>query len=203
MLSAVVLAAGLSSRMENKNKLLLPYRGKTILEVTLDHLLAAGIDEVVVVTGRDAHLVGPLLERLPVRIVHNADFALGLTGSIQRGVEAAKGNGYMICLADMVWITPEEYALIGQHFTLQRELHPACICLPEYRGQKGNPVVFSDHYRGAIAAHRAPEGCREIVADNKENIYRVEMPTDHILRDIDTPGDYLAAGVPEMGQKDD
>ncbi|HEY4151261.1 MAG TPA: nucleotidyltransferase family protein [Chitinophagaceae bacterium] len=194
MLSAVVLAAGLSSRMENKNKLLLPYRGKTILEITLDHLLSAGIDEVVVVTGRDARLVGSLLERLPVCIVHNADFALGLTGSIQKGVQAAKGNGYMICLADMVLITPEEYALIGQEFTLRRELDPACICLPEYRGQKGNPVVFSDRYRAAIAAHRAPEGCRDIVAAHREHIYRVEMPTDHILRDIDTPGDYQALG---------
>ncbi len=190
MLSAVVLAAGLSSRMENKNKLLLPYRDKTILQITLANILAAGITDIVVVTGRDAALVTSLLQPLPVRMVHNPGFALGLTGSIQKGVQEAKGNGYMICLADMVWLTAADYALLQQQFALQRQLNAACICQPVYRGSRGNPVVFADTYREAILAHQAMEGCREIVEANRASVYPVEMPNDHILRDLDEPEDY-------------
>ena len=190
MLSAVVLAAGLSSRMENKNKLLLPYLGKTILQITLANILAAGIDDVVVVTGRDAAQVTSLLLPLPVRMVHNAGFAHGLTGSIQKGVQEAKGTGYMICLADMVWITPAEYALLQQEFVLQRQVNPDCICVPVYGGDRGNPVIFANTYRETILRHPATDGCREIVQANKHNVYAVTMPADHILRDLDTPEDY-------------
>jgi molybdenum cofactor cytidylyltransferase len=190
MLSAVVLAAGLSRRMENKNKLLLPYRGKAMVETTVAHILAAGIEDVVVVTGRDAEQTASLLQSLPVRIVYNPGFADGLTGSIQTGVGHARGNGYMICLADMVLVTPAEYRLLADHFNRQLALDPQCICLPVHKGQKGNPVVFAGWYKDAIAAHRPAEGCKEIVQQHAAHVYRVEMDTDNILQDIDSPADY-------------
>lgn len=190
MLSAVVLAAGLSRRMENKNKLLLPYLGKTVVETTVGHILAAGIKDVVVVTGRDAEQVSALLRPLPVRIIYNPRFAEGLTGSIQAGVLHARGDGYMICLADMVLVTPGEYQLLAGHFDRQRQLDDRCICLPVYQGQKGNPVVFAAWYRALIAAHRPAEGCREIVQAHAGHVSRVEMPADHILQDLDSPDDY-------------
>jgi len=113
---------------------------------------------VVVVTGRDAELLAPLLGALPVRVVYNAGFAQGLTGSIQKGVQAAAGNGYMICLADMVLLEPGEYALLEQQFRLYREANQRAICLPVYEEQKGNPVIFADSYKAAIAAHKALKG---------------------------------------------
>ena len=190
MVSAVVLAAGLSRRMENKNKLLLPYHGKALVEITVGHILAAGINDVVVVTGRDAEQITSLLQSLPVRIVYNPRFAEGLTGSIQTGVAQARGNGYMICLADMVLVTPAEYRLLAYHFNRQLAGDPQCICVPVHNGQKGNPVVFAGWYKDAIAAHQAPEGCREIVQAHAGHVHRVEMATDHILQDIDNPADY-------------
>src|SRR6266566_1004111 len=108
MISAIVLAAGSSRRMENKNKLLLPYKGKTVLVHTVENILSAGIEEVIVVTGHEAGLVQEAIRLLPVRTIHNPQHEAGMTGSIQAGVRAATGNGYMICLSDMVLITPEE-----------------------------------------------------------------------------------------------
>ena len=54
--SAVVPAAGLSSRMEGRNKLLLPWEGGTVVGAVVSGLLSCALD-VVVVTGRDAELV--------------------------------------------------------------------------------------------------------------------------------------------------
>ena len=60
MLTAIVLAAGMSRRMGGENKLLLPFDSKTMLETTLDHILAANVEEVIVVIGHDAEKIRQL-----------------------------------------------------------------------------------------------------------------------------------------------
>ncbi|HEX9511147.1 MAG TPA: nucleotidyltransferase family protein [Puia sp.] len=190
MLSAIVLAAGSSRRMENKNKLLLPYKGKTVLAHTIGNILSAGIGEVIVVTGFEAEKVQESIRHLSVRFVHNPQHETGMTGSIQAGVRAATGNGYMICLSDMVLITPEEYRLLAAAFEYRRPEDPGCICLPEYQGEKGNPVIFSSFYREALLQHPEKEGCKGIVRSHPEHQYRVSMPSGNILIDMDEPGQY-------------
>jgi molybdenum cofactor cytidylyltransferase len=192
MLSALVLAAGTSQRMGTQNKLLLPYRDTTILAWTVGNLLAAGLEEVIVVTGHEEAAVRETIAGLPIHIVYNPAYATGMTSSIREGVRRARGSGYMICLSDMVLITPEEYAFLKKAFEIRYEQDSRCICVPEYQGQKGNPVLFSSFYREAILEHTPPEGCKEIVRSHPEHIHRIEMPTDHVLKDIDHPEDYRA-----------
>lgn len=196
MVSAILLAAGSSGRMENKNKLLLPYEGKTMLTFTIGNILAAGIGELIVVTGYEETLVRNTIGDLPVRTIHNPDHKQGMTSSIQTGVRAAKAGGYMICHADMVWITPEEYSLLKSAFEEKIQLDERCICQPEYKGAKGNPVIFSAFYRDAILQHPEKEGCKGILRSYPENVYPVAMPSGHILKDIDYPDDYRALSQP-------
>src|SRR4051812_30983807 len=107
MVTAIVLAAGLSKRMGSINKLLLQYKGKTIIETTLINILASKIDEVIVVTGHEEEKVQAAIQHLPVTIIHNSDYAKGMTTSIQIGIKHAKESGYMICLGDMFKITSD------------------------------------------------------------------------------------------------
>src|SRR5215469_8621721 len=100
MISAILLAAGSSLRMGSVNKLLLPWQGSTIVATTTARLLAAAPEEVIVVTGHQAARIEAALDSLPVRFIHNPSFATGITSSIQKGAGIAKGEGYMICLAD-------------------------------------------------------------------------------------------------------
>src|SRR5258708_16746411 len=95
MLSAIVLAAGSSRRMENKNKLLLPYKGKTVLAHTIGNILSAGIGEVIVVTGFEAEKVQENIRHLSVRFVHNPQHKTGMTGSIQPGASVDTSNEYI------------------------------------------------------------------------------------------------------------
>ncbi len=201
MVSAIVLAAGMSRRMGKENKLLLPFSGKTMLETTIGNILMArditprtayqeAALEIIVVTGHEADRVRAAIQHLPVTIVHNPDYTTGMTGTIQAGVRQASGKGYMICLADMPLVNPSDYSLLMHSFEGQVALNPKCICLPGYRQEQGNPVIFSAWYRDAILAHKAPEGCREIAQAHRDFIFRVSMPADSILRDIDDEGDY-------------
>lgn len=189
MVTAIVLAAGLSERM-GRNKLLLEYSGKTVIEMTIGNIMEGGIDEVVVVTGHEADQLRSALNIPGVRFVHNVDYRRGMTSSIQCGIREVKGSGLMICLGDMFLVNGNEYALLKQAYEQNVSAKPALICLPRYQGAKGNPVIFAPYYKQVILQHTDPDGCKNIIREFQENITWVEMPTGHILQDLDYEEDY-------------
>ena len=190
MITAIVLAAGLSKRMGKANKMLLPYKGKPVIAVTVDNIVAAGVSDIVVVTGFEQEKIQEVLNPRPVRIMSNPDYEKGMTTSIQKGIAHAKGNGYMICLGDMIHIMPGEYTLLTHRFNQAYTANSACIVVPFYKAGKGNPVIFSRHYHNDIMSNTDMEGCKNIVQANKQNIVAVEMENAHILSDLDYPEDY-------------
>jgi molybdenum cofactor cytidylyltransferase len=192
MLAVIVLAAGLSRRMGGANKLLLPFAGKTLLEATLDRVLAAGIGETLVVLGHDADRVQALLAPYAVRTAVNPDFTGGMTTSIQAGIRAASpaAEGFMICLADMPLIEPAIYCELAAVFSREQAREPRTIVQPVYRTTPGNPVVLPALYREQILALDFPDGCRPIVRAHKEFVVQVAVDTDAVVRDADTPDDY-------------
>jgi molybdenum cofactor cytidylyltransferase len=141
--------------------------------------------------GRETEKFKELLGSLPVILVQNPDYEKGMTSSIQQGVKIAKGKGYMICLGDMPLISSEEYIQIQERFEESVHLDYKCICIPEYKWQRGNPVIFSSYYKQIILRHEETEGCRGIIQSNQDHVYAVTMTKDHILQDMDTPDDYI------------
>jgi molybdenum cofactor cytidylyltransferase len=192
MLTAIVLAAGSSKRMGAENKLLLSHKSKTIIETTILQILDAPINEVIVVTGFEADKITMTIQYLPVKIIYNINSKKGMTTSIQKGIESAKGNGYMICLADMLAITAAEYNQLQTFFEECLRKDEQCICIPRFNNEKGNPVIFSSSYKEEILKHADMEGCKTIVQTNKQHIHWLDMETDHILQDLDYPKDYKA-----------
>ncbi|PWT97577.1 MAG: nucleotidyltransferase family protein [Bacteroidetes bacterium] len=190
MVTAIVLAAGLSKRMEGPNKLLLTLGTKTLVETTIQKILESGVEEVIVVLGNDAEKVRQKIQNFPVQILVNEKFESGMTSSIQKGVNAATGIGYMICLADMMAIESGEYQIIKEAFLKKYSEDSKCIGQPSFGNKRGNPVIFSDYYRQEILAHQDPEGCRDIVQTNAGHVFKIEMPTNHVLLDLDTPEDF-------------
>jgi molybdenum cofactor cytidylyltransferase len=186
MVTAIVLAAGLSTRMGKQNKLLLSFGKKTVIETVSQNLIAAGLPEIIVVTGHEADTVKEKLAHLSVNVIYNAAYEEGMTTSIQAGVSVAKGDGYMICLSDMPLIKAEEYALIKEAFERQNTVNERGICIPRFANEKGNPVVFSAYYKQAILDHKDMEGCRQIIQENKENITWVDIGSKSVLKDMDT-----------------
>jgi len=190
MVTAVIAAAGLSSRMGPVNKMLLAYRSSTVAAHTVRRILDAGLHEVIVVAGHEADEVSEALAGLPVKVVVNEQYEKGLSSSLRAGVAAADGNGYMLCLADMVRIESGEYRQLAEAFEKQVQQDPRVICLPRYRGERGNPVIFSSFYRNELLAQVEGEGFRSVVQRHRHHIFWVEMDTPHVLEDLDSPGDY-------------
>ncbi len=190
--SAIVLAAGLSSRMQGRQKLFLPYRNKTILEQVVTELLDSKASEVIIVSSPLTHDQIKAMPLAGITLLCNPNHKQGMTTTIQHGVKVASVDnyGFMICLGDMPRITSQEYDDLLDQFSEKHRENPKSILLPFYQGQKGNPVIFSSFYREAILTHPDMEGCRGIVQANSAHLTKMEMQNYHVLVDVDTPGDY-------------
>ena len=87
MISAIILAAGQSTRMGSDNKLLLlPFRGATLIENMVDVVSGSDVGETLVVLGHEAERVRPLLRDKPVLLVDNPNFAEGMGASLHAGL---------------------------------------------------------------------------------------------------------------------
>ncbi|TDN69924.1 nucleotidyltransferase family protein [Paraburkholderia sp. BL10I2N1] len=187
--SAVVLAAGLSSRMQGQHKLLLPIGGQPAVRRTVSALAAAGPEEIVVVTGFKGRAVMEALDGLPVRFQSNPRYEEGQMTSVAAGVGAlgAPCNVVMVCLADQVLLDAADYReLIGAFAAMSH----GSILVPVFNGQRGNPVAFSASYAAEVISGHVNPGCRKLIAEHPEEVFVHEAAHDRFTIDMDTPEDY-------------
>lgn len=189
-ITAILIAAGLSSRMQGPNKLLQPIvPGKTLIQHTFAALQASTVDQLIVVTGRDADRVQSSIVNcdLPIpEFVFNANFALGMTTSIQAGLnEALDADAVMICLGDMPLLTSADYDALLTKFRENNRRDG--IAAPFKEARKGNPVVFGAAHFQAIDEHTNMEGCASIIQANQSHLIHLDTTSDHYFFDIDTP----------------
>lgn len=183
-IAAVVLAAGLSSRM-GANKLLQEWRGKALLRWCVEAALASQAEPVVVVTGHDAAKTEAVLEGLDVRFVRNPLYRDGLSTSVKAGLAALpdSADGALVMLGDMPQITAK---LLDRMIAAFSPLDARSICVATHDGRRGNPVLWSRQYFEEIRAITGDTGARHLFSVHEEQL--CEIPADEsVLRDIDTP----------------
>lgn len=190
MISAILLAAGKSTRIGQANKLLLPFRGSTIVETVIGQLLKSMVDEVIVVANRENNLKDQLANTSnKLTVVVNREAEIGLTTSIQCGVKATnpKTKGLMICLGDMPLLTKEDYnILINNYLDVKNEV----ILVPKFNDRRGNPVIFSHHFMDQIMCQKSMDGCKPIIKSFPSYVVEVPVYNNHFTIDIDTIEDY-------------
>jgi molybdenum cofactor cytidylyltransferase len=188
--SAVVLAAGLSSRMQGQHKMLLPINGQPAVRRTVSALVAAGPEEIVVVTGFKGRSVMEALDGLPVRFQSNPRYEEGQMTSVAAGVAAlgAPCNVVMVCLADQVLLGAADYRELIDAFA---RMSHGSILVPVFNGQRGNPVAFSASYAAEVISGHVNPGCRKLIAEHPDEVCVHEAAHDRFTIDMDTPEDYV------------
>lgn len=187
--AAVVLAAGLSRRMGAPNKLLLPLRGQPLIARVVDQVLGAGVSEVVVVLGHQAEAVREAIAPYGVRAVHNEQFNSGQVSSVRAGLGAlvAPASAVVICLGDQPLLTTADLRRLLEAYARR----PSGSILVPVRGeQRGNPVVVDWASARETLARGQNFGCRHLIEQHPERVYRWPAPNDHFVRDVDEPSDY-------------
>jgi molybdenum cofactor cytidylyltransferase len=189
MISAIVLAAGESKRM-GQTKQLLDLEGKPILQWVLDNLCRSQVDEVILVLGHEADRILQTVDTHRVKVVINKNYREGMITSIEQGLMNLndKVEAFFIVLADQPGVSPEVFDRLITEF--RRVIPQKNIVLPTFRGRRGNPALFSTKYRKEASRIKGDVGLRQILQEHPEDILAVEMDTDAILQDIDTPDDY-------------
>lgn len=194
-IAAVLLAAGRSSRMGERNKLLIPVEGKPMVRHAAEAALAAHVRELVVVTGHMAGEVAAALEGLPVRLIHNPDYAQGLSSSLKAGIGALgrKVDGAIVMLGDMPRIGAEHLTRLTAAFA---PAQGKTIVVPTVDGKRGNPVLWGRAHFDAFRAIEGDVGARHLIGANEAALVEVAMPDGASLLDVDTPAalDALRAG---------
>lgn len=190
-ISAVLLAAGESRRMGDANKLLLPIAGEPLVRRTARRLLAAGVQELVVVLGHERARVAQALAGLPLRTVVNESHRDGQMTSVHAGLAALQRPcaGVMICLADQPLLSTDDYVALIDAFGRRGD---KSILVPTHDGQRGNPIVLADEHRGAILDRQANLGCRHLVDRNPDLVMTVAFDSAGYVADMDTAEDYRA-----------
>lgn len=195
MIAAIVLAAGQSTRMGAENKLLLPFRGSTVVAASVDAVLVSGVAETIVILGHEADRVREALTGRPVNFVHNPDYRQGMATSIHAGIRsAAEGTGtVMICLSDLPLVETTELRRLVEAF---QQADSLSLAVPTFQGRRGNPVMFDMRYKEEILHTRgAVGGCKSLIERYPDEVLEVEMSTDHVLQDIDTMDAYRRIAV--------
>ena len=184
--SAVVLAAGRSTRMGAVNKLLAPLDGRVMVRAVVDALEGSNVRPVVVVTGHEAHRIEEALADTSARLVHNAEYRTGLSTSIRAGLAAlpASVQAAIICLGDMPLVTSKHVDKLVAAFDPAEGRE---ICVPVFEGKRGNPVLFARRFFEEIAAVRGDVGARHLIGEYEEHVCEVAMGDRAVLVDVDSP----------------
>jgi molybdenum cofactor cytidylyltransferase len=183
----VVLAAGQSTRFGgDRQKLLQPWLGATLLEGTLRHAVVSHLPLVVVTTEPLAAVVRQHVAARDVVVVPTMDGAcnspLGVGFSIAAGVAASpNAPGWLVLPGDMPLIQPQTLQLVAR----QLGKHP--LVFSQYMGRRGHPVGFSAELYSELVALAGDEGAKRLVS--RYPAHAVLVDDAGVLVDVDTPQD--------------
>lgn len=180
-----------------RQKLTLPMPdGRALVRVAVEQVLAAGLDDTVVVLGADAEAVRAALAGLPVRTVVNPRHAEGQSTSLRAGLAALPAGtaAVLVALGDQPLPDP---GVIGRLVAALRTTGRP-IAVPVYRDGRGNPVLFAAAVFDELRAVRGDRGGRDVIARDPARV--AEVPVDAPMpADVDTPADYERLRRPGTG----
>jgi len=184
---AIVLAAGASTRM-GQQKLLLPFAETTVIAHIVRELHAAQVAAVHVVVGHEPDRVRAALSGVPVNIVENPDYTRGMLSSVRAGLASAPlaWTATLIALGDQPLLRATHIAaLLDRHVA-----DPDRILVPGHEGRRGHPLLLPRRYWDEAAMQHDDTGLRGLLQAHMDEVRLIELGTDEVLSDMDTPEDY-------------
>lgn len=182
----ILLAAGTSSRFGDANKLLAELAGVPLVRHAATSLLAAAVDDVIVVVGCEADAVGEALSGLELAVIENPAYADGQATSVAAGIRAVRdrADAVVFALGDMPFVSSETIdTVIAAYRAGAGEAVAAAV-----DDHRGNPVLFDACFFDVLTELDGDIGGREILREHPRAVL-VETGDPGVRRDIDTPRD--------------
>ena len=206
--TAIVIAAGLSSRMR-EFKPLLDIGGKPALLLLLDTIRSAGIENIVVVTGYEKERVETVVDNYQTKgdvpcvfktkgdvpcvlkdclIIYNADYESGMFSSVRTGINAALGaQASLLFPADVPLVSSETIrGLVAAY----EKGSPSRFAVPVYEGRNGHPLLIPQKYYDEILDYSGEGGLKGVRSRYDAEMLRYPVNDIGCVLDMDTPDDY-------------
>ncbi len=186
MITAVVMAAGLSKRM-GADKLHLLLDGKPMFMYTLSHVAEMPFGARIVVTNQEQ--IAQYAEQCGFEVVPSPDAALGMGHSVAAGARAVRedADALMFLNADQPFISRE---IVGKLCALFEEKNQ--IIVPCIAGKPSSPCVFPIRFRAELSASTGEQGGRQVYRRHLDETYFAEQQSTEGFADFDCPADYTA-----------
>jgi molybdenum cofactor cytidylyltransferase len=181
--TGLVLAAGGSMRL-GEAKQLLPYRGRTLLDATLDMARACDFDQLLVTLGGSASAVRTQVDLSGTTTVANPDFSSGCGSSISAAVTVAQAaDGLVLLLGDQPGVRASD---VRQLIDAAAET-PIGVC--RYADGMGHPFWFRRDVFGELATLHGDKAVWKLLHSGRFGV--AELPVDGpVPIDVDTRDDY-------------
>jgi molybdenum cofactor cytidylyltransferase len=185
---AIILAGGESKRMKAP-KMLLPYKGKTIIEKVIENVTASDVQKTMVVLGARSKAIIKVIDGLPVAHIYNGNYKNGMFSSVICGLRSLPDDleAVLIFQGDQPMIPSRA---VNEVITAYRESGKG-IVIPVFSKKRGHPLLIDGKYRSEIEKLNPDEGLRSLAAIFHNDVLEVKVEFPEILRDIDTQEDYL------------
>ena len=187
MISAILLAAGQSKRMDGENKLTKEIQGIPLIKHSVKNILASSVDELIIVLGYQKEIIEKLIDKNnKIKCVFNKDFESGMASSIKIGIDnlSDKTEAFFICLGDMPMVNHDIYN------QLIKSKDNKEIIVPTYKEQQGNPVLFDKSMKEKVLDIRGDVGAKKILELNKDKILNLEINDQSITMGFNTQDDF-------------
>jgi len=179
----LLLAAGASSRMKGRDKLMEEVTGEALLTVIARRAAKAGPLRVTLPDGNDER--AKALDGIACEIV---TLPAGCTqsDSLAAGVAGLSGP-VLVVLADMPEITAHDMHLL---LALSAQAPNAILRAAGKDGTPGNPVLFPVDLLADLQTIKGDKGARGLLKQHEKRVHLVPLPDRRALTDLDTPEDW-------------
>ena len=192
MISAILLAAGQSKRMKGKNKLLLKYKRKTLINHVLKSLIKSKVNKIIIVLGHEDRKIKKIvLKSKKITFVFNSNYAKGISTSIKCGLKkiSKKNIGFLITHADMPLVSKTILNTLCSALKSKNKE----IFVPVYKKKIGNPLAFKYLMIKSLKKIKGDRGAKKLIRSNKSKVQLVKMKSKTILIDFDQLKDFPSA----------
>jgi len=188
MITAIILAAGMSRRM-GQPKMLLPWGKVTVIEHVISVFQKAGVEDIYVITGGVKEQIESLVSILGAKTIYNKDYSNGdMLSSIQCGIRAltSQTQGMLIGLGDQPQVRESSVRMVCEAFQESK----SNIVVPSFQMRRGHPWLVARPLWNALSDIRPPQSPRDFLNAHREKIQYIEVDDPNIFADLDTPEDY-------------
>jgi molybdenum cofactor cytidylyltransferase len=188
--AGIILAAGESKRF-GRPKQLLQLKDRCLVEWVLDAALASDLSRIILVLGH-AHqkiqkALGKKLRHAKLQIEVNEHYRKGQGRSLQVGLSRVISAfpAVMFLLADQPLVDAATInCLLNKFWSADKD-----ICVPAFRGRRGNPAIFSEKFYKHIMEIKGDIGARQIIKTHPGRVLEIEIKNSLLFSDVDTPED--------------